>query len=361
MDMFNKMKLMPVIGLFTALSIQIQAQIQNEDVFEYPGVNDQNYRYNIRIPSIDGYQLLKCDFHIHSVFSDGQTWPDTRVNEAWNQGLDAIAMTDHIEYRRYKSLLISDFNKSNEIAMKRGEEIGLIVIPGSEITRKKPLGHLNALFIRDANKLEVENEIDAVNEAVAQGAFVIWNHPGWPNDTSTLYPVHQELIKSKKIHGAEVFNGEEQYPKVMDWCNADNLTWFSNSDLHYTGSGAYRDKLRRPMTLVFVKERSAEGIREALFAGRTLACFDNCLAGKEEFIREIVSKSIEVKVVNSQRNTVELSNSSDIAFQIKFGNYMYSKPVYANQVLRIDIPSGTEVTFTNCFTGNNRFFTTKLW
>jgi hypothetical protein len=172
---------------------------------------------------------------------------------------------------------------------------------------------------------------------------------------------NQELIKSKKIHGAEVFNGEEQYPKVMDWCNADNLTWFSNSDLHYTGSGAYRDKLRRPMTLVFVKERSAEGIREALFAGRTLACFDNCLAGKEEFIREIVSKSIEVKVVNSQRNTVELSNSSDIAFQIKFGNYMYSKPVYANQVLRIDIPSGTEVTFTNCFTGNNRFFTTKLW
>lgn len=357
-----KLKSLSFVVFFAALlSLNAHSQIQNEDVYEYPGVNDQNYRHNIRIPSIDGYQLLKCDFHIHSVFSDGQTWPDTRVNEAWNQGLDAIALTDHIEYRRYKSFLISDFNKSNEIAVKRGEEIGLIVIPGSEITRKKPLGHINALFIRDANKLEVENEIDAINEAVAQGAFLIWNHPGWPNDTSTLYPVHQELIKNKKLNGAEVFNGEELYPKVMDWCNAYNLTWFSNSDLHYTGSGAYRDKLRRPMTLVFVKERSSEGIREALFAGRTLAYFDNCLAGNEEYIREIVSKSVDVKVVNSQKGTVEISNLSDITFQIKFGNYMYSKPVYANQVLRIDIPSGTEVTFTNCITGNKSFFTTKLW
>ena len=100
------------------------AQIRNDEVYEFPNLNEQNYRYHINIPDIDGYKTLKCDFHVHSVFSDGKVWPDQRVNEAWNEGLDVIALTDHIEYRPNKEILISDFNKSNEIALKRGNEIG---------------------------------------------------------------------------------------------------------------------------------------------------------------------------------------------------------------------------------------------
>ena len=50
-------------------------------------------------------KTLKCDFHIHTVFSDGKVWPDIRVAEAWQEGLDAIAITDHIEYRPNKEIL----------------------------------------------------------------------------------------------------------------------------------------------------------------------------------------------------------------------------------------------------------------
>ena len=51
------------------------------------------------IPDIPGYQTLICDFHMHTVFSDGRVWPTVRVDEAWREGLDAIAITDHLEYQ----------------------------------------------------------------------------------------------------------------------------------------------------------------------------------------------------------------------------------------------------------------------
>jgi len=59
-------------------------------------------RKEIRIPDIAGYRTLKCDFHMHTVFSDGNVWPTVRVDEAWREGLDAIAITDHVEYHPHK-------------------------------------------------------------------------------------------------------------------------------------------------------------------------------------------------------------------------------------------------------------------
>ena len=50
-------------------------------------------RKEIRLPEIDGYNLLKCDFHIHTIFSDGIVWPTLRIQEAWEEGLDAIDIT----------------------------------------------------------------------------------------------------------------------------------------------------------------------------------------------------------------------------------------------------------------------------
>ena len=54
-------------------------------------------RNEIQVPDLDGYTTLKCDFHMHSVFSDGLVWPTVRVDEAYRDGLDAISLTEHIE------------------------------------------------------------------------------------------------------------------------------------------------------------------------------------------------------------------------------------------------------------------------
>lgn len=356
----NKLILVCVFLVF-GIALQASAQFQNDDVWEYPALSQQNYRYYLNIPNIEGYETLKCDFHVHTVFSDGQVWPAMRVDEAWNEGLDVIAITDHIEYRPNKAIVVSDLNKSYEIAKKKGDAIGLIVVKGIEITRKKPFGHMNALFIQDANKIDLPNELDALNEAVKQGAFILWNHPGWPNDTSTIYPIHEELIGQKKIHGVEVFNSNESYPKVMDWFPKYKLAPFANTDIHYTTSNMYRGKGQRPMTLVFVKERSEEGVKEALFAGRTVAFYGNELVGNEEYLKELVQKSLSIKVIDEKKGGIEICNKSDITFSIKWGNKMYSTPVLANQIVRVGLPSGTPVIFTNCLTGKDQFLTMKLW
>ena len=54
------------------------------------GVSSAQVRQSINIPDILGYKTITCDLHLHSVFSDGQVWPTVRVDEAWQEGIDAI-------------------------------------------------------------------------------------------------------------------------------------------------------------------------------------------------------------------------------------------------------------------------------
>ena len=85
-------------------------------------------RRELRIPDIMGYKTLKCDFHMHTVFSDGLVWPTVRVDEAWQEGLDAIAITDHIEYQPHQKDIPTNHNRSYEIALPRAKEKGILLI-----------------------------------------------------------------------------------------------------------------------------------------------------------------------------------------------------------------------------------------
>lgn len=336
------------------------SQLRNAEVHKYIEKIQSSYREIIHLPNIDGYVTVKCDFHTHTVFSDGQVTPMMRVNEAWSDGLDAIAITDHIEYRPFKDITNPDFNKSNEMAVKHGESIDFIVIKGAEITRKKPIGHLNALFIEDVNKLKQDDPVDAIKEAVKQGAFVMWNHPGWPNDSTTMYDIHRQLIKEKLIHGVELFNAKEWYPRVLSWGKETGLTLMGNSDMHYTIRNNYGgEKMARPMTLVFAKEKSEKGIKEALFDGRTLVLFFNILAGKEDLLKNFVDKCIDVKVIDKKKGVIEAINNSDIEFSIKYGdNLVILAP---DKVTRLTLQQKKPVLFSNCFTGEEENLVMALW
>ena len=50
-------------------------------------------------PNIPGYLSLKADLHQHTVFSDGAVWPGIRVQESLRENLDAISLTEHLEYQ----------------------------------------------------------------------------------------------------------------------------------------------------------------------------------------------------------------------------------------------------------------------
>ena len=109
---------------------------------------------NIVFPDVEGYVTLVTDLHTHSVFSDGHVWPKIRVGEALRDGLDGLAITEHLEYQPHRAdILHPDRNRAYQQAQEAAMQSDLLVIPGSEITRDMPAGHINAVFIEDANKL----------------------------------------------------------------------------------------------------------------------------------------------------------------------------------------------------------------
>lgn len=285
-------------------------------------------RSPIRIPDLPGYKTLKCDFHIHTVFSDGSVWPTVRVEEAWREGLDAIAITDHIEYQPHKKDIPTHHGRAYEIAKPLGEELGIIVIRGSEITRQMPPGHLNAIFLKDASKLDVKDWREALEEAREQGAFIFWNHPGWqsqqPDGVAKWYAEHTELLEGKMINGIETVNGRSYYPESHRWCLEKELTLLSNSDIH---SPIYHDYDlphggHRPMTLVFATEKTADAIQEALWAQRTAVYADDRLIGREPFIRPLFEGSVRVlertfRVQGRQQFHVQLQNDSDLNYELE--------------------------------------------
>lgn len=344
------MKRLLLLVAFLA-STNALAQIRNSDVYELPSMNGSNVRNEINIPAYGGYHALKCDFHIHTIFSDGQVWPDVRVKEAWQDGLDVIAITDHIEYRPHKDILKGDLNESYKIAKAAADQLGFVVVKGIEITRAKPFGHINALFITDAVAMETPNALDAVEAALKQQAFIMWNHPGWPDDKSTLYAEHDKLIKDGKIHGIEVFNEYEYYPVSFDWCNEFKLAYLCNSDVHSTINNTYGvGRNLRPMTIVFATERSESGVREAMFAGRTLALFNGTIAGPADVAKSFVLACLSARKTTDKR--VEVTNVSDIEFCLKDGKNTIVFPV--GKTVAFTIPAEPiSYTVDNCLISSN--------
>src|SRR5512143_3002161 len=103
------------------------------------------------VPDIPGYKTLKCDFHLHTVFSDGDVWPTTRIMEAWRDGLDAISFADHSDYNPHSDDVKNDPARAYELALPLAETLVIIRIPGIEVGEDDL--HCNALFIKDAHSL----------------------------------------------------------------------------------------------------------------------------------------------------------------------------------------------------------------
>ena len=151
---------------------------------------EQDYRRTeIILPQVDGYNCYKADLHTHTIYSDGEMTPREKVREAWYDGLDILAITDHLESRRYSQYMLNalapynpdgkpykyhhagsaklqkdgtdagiktdmnaTFDEAKEYLEKEGYPITLI--KGVEISRKPQTeGHFNALFVKDINAL----------------------------------------------------------------------------------------------------------------------------------------------------------------------------------------------------------------
>ena len=279
----------------------------------------------IRLPDVSGYKVIKADFHTHTVFSDGRVWPDFRVGEAWVNGLDALAITDHIEYQRHKDDMPKNLNRSYEIAKGPAAAVGLTLIKAAEITRDMAPGHLNALFLNDIDLVDKESWKEAVAAAHDQDAFIFWNHPGWkgqqPDGISKWYKEHDELYNEGMLHGIEIVNSDEYYPEAHQWCLDKNLTLIGNSDVHSTINMDYTEPPQdhRPMTWVLAKENTAEAIKEALKERRTMVYWGDHVFGALEYLNSLFNGcvALDAPVINRKNGQhVQLSNRSDLSFDL---------------------------------------------
>jgi 3',5'-nucleoside bisphosphate phosphatase len=329
----------------------------------------------INLPDLAGYVILKCDFHMHTVFSDGNVWPTVRIDEALRDGLDAIAITDHLEYSPHADYIPADHNAAWKTGEGYARERNLILVHGTEITRKMPPGHFNALFVTDASLIAVDSAWDAIEAAVRQGAFIQWNHPGWkaqePDGIPKLYEFHRKLLAKGWLNGIELFNDVEYYPTVFGICSQYNLALMGNSDSHGIISEQYTkpEFINRPMTLVFAKERSAEALKEALFAGRTMVWFRDMLAGKDEFAKPFFYRCIEIgKPYYQNKDNIyfEIANKSDIPFYLINGikNTPREVSLAANSVTRIVVSKKAKMPLVydvkNILTGENEVLKVEI-
>lgn len=296
----------------------------------------------IKFPDVPGYLTLKCDFHIHTVFSDGKVWPNMRVEEALREGLDVIALTDHLEWNPHrKDVPFPDQNRSHEIAWEAVGDRGLLVLRAVEITRLMPPegdepGHLNAIFVQDGNLLKKPDATEVLREAARQGAFAIWNHPSWlrqtPDGVARLTPLHERLLAENLFQGAEVVNSNEYSDETLQIALDRKLAIIASSDIHAPIDWFYpgEESAHRPVTFVFAKEKTEASLKEALLAGRTVAWFKNSLIGREEWLVPLLQASITAKsegyewensILSYQPRTtvlnVRLTNSTDAAFILR--------------------------------------------
>ena len=315
------------------------------------GQKTEKYTRKIFFPDIDGYKTLLTDFHQHTVFSDGSVWPTIRVEEAIKDGLDAISLTEHLEYQPYsKDIPNPDRNRAYNIAKSFAENKNksldrkLIVINGQEITRSMPPGHINAIFLNDANKLlHPKDSLKGILAANKQDAFVFWNHPAWPAQRSDGIAksdeFHKYLIEKKLLHGIEVVNELYYSEEALRLALENDLTIMGTSDIHglvdwlfkvpddnESSNGTLPG--HRPVTIIFSKDKSEDGIKDALFAGKTAVFYNELLIGKEENLKPLVEKCLVINNINdlelgysedgkSTIKKVEIKNVSDAPFILK--------------------------------------------
>ena len=95
---------------------------------------------------------------------------------------------------------------------------------------------------------------------------------------------------------------------------------------------------------MFAEAKTAEAIKDALFARRTVVWFRNLLIGREQHLQPLLQASLSASTLRYRNGTkvaeVVLSNTSDAAFELRYtGDYtfMFSAD-------RITVPAHGQIT-----------------
>lgn len=346
-----------ILSLFvTAIFFGTNAQ---EKIVHAHRTCNENYnrRTEIILPQVNGYNIYKGDFHIHTSYSDGRVNPAGRVDEAWRDGLDVMAITDHYEGRRYEKRMLkvlapynkdgvptkyqsgfdancikADFNEIHEAAVEQRDRsnYNMTIIKGCEMARdSKTHGHFCCLFLEDINTVYDFDLKEAFKKVHKQGGLVVHNHPAWNRDTSDKTPFHEEVYSAGLIDGVEVANGYSFYPQIIRRCREEKLFMLGCTDAHGMTAHKYKDcGSFRTMTFIFAKENTEKAIKEALLKRRTIAYSGGELFGEEQWLKDYLNAAVEFRLLGESQDgkscTYLLTNHTSITYRLRIGKVVHA-------------------------------------
>lgn len=360
------MKRLLSLAVLALTALNVSAQFYTTQDFEHAirFFNRPAERREIILPTIDGYTLYKADFHTHTIYSDGDVTPRQRVREAWYDGLDIVAITDHLEIRTYEKFMLKvlapystgkPFKYQNAgIANKKDksypvmanlnaaydeavyyterENLPIMVVRGTEIWRNtKSIGEFNALFLKDINAICHEDLFESFRRVKEQGGLIMHNHPGYTRTTTEIAEGEQARAYAEGwIDGVEAVNSTTLYPGIISRCLDRNLFIAANTDAHRPTSHDWPagGEFFRTMTFIMAKSCTEEDIKEALKAGRTIGYTANNLVGSEKLLAAFINEAVTCRVVAENKKkgevTYSLTNCCSIPFILHRGNSIHT-------------------------------------
>jgi predicted metal-dependent phosphoesterase TrpH len=186
--------------------------------------------------------LLLCELHAHTTWSDGQLTLTELVDLYGTHGFDVLCVTDH-------SVRLDDPMPSavdpwtwpayvtaiRAEAERAYEQYRLVVIPGLELTDncEDPDLSTHALALGLEQHVSVDGGIvDALEAANELRAAVIAAHPYTPDDVTSLRPTcriaREPDTFRRLVHRYELFNRDE----VFSWIAEAGLAPVASGDVH---------------------------------------------------------------------------------------------------------------------------------
>ena len=321
-------------------------------------------RTNFVLPQVDGLNCYTADLHAHTFYSDGEISPEERVKEAWCDGLDILAITDHIETRRQERNMlkflkgyspdkkgfepintrvsrgkhadergiVSDLNHSTELARQTAKSYPeLTIIKGAEISREPVhIGHYCALFTTDNNAIYSRDDAEAIRNARAQGAIITHNHPGWERTSCDMTEFHKKVYGEGLIDGVEITNGTSFYPEIVGRCIDKKLYMVSATDIHATTSYYKKQNFYRNMTLIFAKDKSEKALKKALLSQNTLGYCGGNIIGEESLLAKFFQASVKAHYVGAAKKgiRVSLTNQTSFDYLLKYNGIEIPVPAF---------------------------------
>ena len=327
--------------------------------------NNAPQRVDFVLPQVDGLNCYTADLHAHTIYSDGELSPEERVKEAWCDGLDILAITDHIETRRQERNLlkflkgyspdkkgfepintrvsrgvhadergiVSDLNFSTELARKAAKSYPeLTIIKGAEISREPVhIGHYCALFTTDNNAIYSRDDEQVIRNARAQGALITHNHPGWERTTTDYSEFQKKVYDAGLIDGVEITNGASFYPEIVARAIERKLYMVSATDIHATTSSVFgKHNFYRDMTLIFAKDKSEKSLRKALLSQKTLGYCGGNIIGEESLLTKFFQASVTAKYITTGKKGMQiaLTNHTSFDYTLIYNGIRFQLPAF---------------------------------